>query len=61
MTIQTIDQILAGLDDLRIEAEVISGMWDGDAPGTAEDRAHAADELTDKIDDIKDLIAELDL
>jgi len=59
--VDPIDAVRRELDVLNAIAESISGEWDGDNSGTTEERANAADELRDKIQDIKDLIAELEL
>ena len=47
------------LDWLKKEAEEIQGQWDGDFPGLAEDRAHAAKELEDKLKEVEALVEEL--
>jgi hypothetical protein len=47
------------LETLKAQAEAINSEWDGDDSGVLEDRAHAAAELIEKIDEIKELIEEL--
>ena len=47
---------LEHLKALVIEAREISGSWNGDEAGLQEDRAHAADEICDKLAEIKELI-----
>lgn len=44
---------------LRKEAEEISGKWNGDNSGYAEDQAHCADEIIEKVDELLELINEL--
>lgn len=44
---------------LKEEAERISGNWNGDNPGFAEDQAHIANEIIEKVDELLDLIEEL--
>lgn len=47
------------LEYLKQEAEEIVGAWNGDNPGTQEDRAHVANQLLEKITEIEALISEL--
>jgi hypothetical protein len=45
---------LDALADLEKEAGEISGSWNGDEAGLAEDRAHAADEIVGKVKELKE-------
>jgi len=47
------------MDKLKEEMEEIAGAWNGDNPGLAEDRAHAALEVIEHIDAIEELLKEL--
>jgi hypothetical protein len=47
------------LTTLRSDMEDIAGQWNGDNPGLAEDRAHAATEAIEHIDALVELLAEL--
>lgn len=47
-----------GLNDLRARMNDVAGEWDGDLPGVAEDRAHAALAVIEGIDDLEKLIKE---
>lgn len=49
------------LDKLTSELENISGQWDGNKPGSAEDMAQAANEAIEKIEELKELLAELEI
>lgn len=49
------------LDYLKQEADRIQASWDGTDAGIAEDRAHAAKELEEKIKEIEAIIEELDI
>lgn len=55
-TIMIEEKLLA----LKKEAEEISGNWNGDDPGYAEDQAHIANDIIEKVDELLDLIKELD-
>jgi len=41
-------------------AEGISGEWNGDEPGSLEDRANCANEIIEKLNEAKQLIAEME-
>ncbi len=58
---KTTEITIAGLKALQAEANYITGEWNGDEPGTQEDRAHAAEELRGKIIDVIELVEELGL
>ncbi len=47
------------LNVLRHKLEQIKAEWDGNEPGQAEDRARAALEAMQKVDELEALIAEL--
>jgi len=49
------------LKQLKSQLEGISGNWNGDESGTAEDRAHAADEAIEKINELEALLEELNI
>ena len=49
----------AELKKLIKECEEISGRWDGDNPGYAEDQAHIAEEIIEKSRELIELINEL--
>ena len=44
---------------LRKEAETISGNWNGDNPGYAEEQAGIANDIIEKVDELLELINEL--
>ena len=44
------------LKGIRKWAEDISGEWNGDNPGRKEDRAHQANEIIEKVDELLELI-----
>jgi len=45
---------------LKVEAEKISGEWNGDESGREEDRAHCADEIANAVYDLQELISEME-
>ena len=47
---------LDNLAELDSEAGEISGAWNGDEAGVAEDRAHAADEIINKVHELQELL-----
>jgi hypothetical protein len=49
----------ATLDDISEWAENIRGEWNGDNSGKLEDRANCAEEVQDKIAELKELLEEL--
>ena len=57
------ERILASMhSDLQILkewAEEISGEWNGDNPGKQEERAHCAQDIIKKSDELKDLLDEM--
>ncbi len=56
-TPRTGEQIqMSQVDDIIEWANVISGEWNGDESGSEEDRAHQADEITQKCNELKELI-----
>ena len=44
------------IKEIMIWAEEISGQWDGDNSGIEEDRANLAEEITDKTEELHELI-----
>ena len=48
------------LQKIKKDMEEIAGQWDGDDPGAEEDRAHAAMEAIEHIDQLEELLKELD-
>ena len=48
------------LEQIKKWAEEISGQWDGDKPGRAEDRAHQAQDVIDKVEELSILINEME-
>jgi len=53
------------MDDLKIkhiraDMETIAGDWDGDESGSLEDRAHAANDVLEKLKELEELLKELD-
>ena len=58
---KTTEITIAGLKALEAEANCISGEWNGDDSGNQEDRAHASEELIEKISEVISIIEELDL
>lgn len=47
------------MEKLKKEMEEIAGSWNGDESGTAEDRAHAANDVLEHIKAIEELLEEL--
>jgi hypothetical protein len=47
-------------NDIAEWAEAIQGEWDGDNAGRLEDRAHCADDIIGKCNELKELIAEME-
>lgn len=47
------------VDDVIEWADAISSEWNGDESGSQEDRAHCADEIIGKLNEVKALIAEM--
>ena len=47
------------LSSIKEWAEEIAGEWDGDNPGRAEDRAHQAQDILDKVVELSILINEM--
>lgn len=50
---------ISGLNDVIEWAEAIQGEWNGDESGSEEDRAHCADEIIEKLNQVKELILEM--
>ena len=48
------------LDQIKKWAEEIQGSWDGDLPGRAEDRAHQATDILEKVKELETLIANME-
>lgn len=48
------------VDDIIEYAEAIASEWNGDEPGSQEDRAHCANDIIAKCKEIKALLAEMD-
>lgn len=46
---------------LRTRCNEISGEWNGDESGKQEDRAHAADELLELLENVDSIVKELDI
>lgn len=46
---------------LREQAKAVQGQWNGDESGEQENRASAADELLELLDEVDALVKELDL
>lgn len=44
------------LEQIRKWAEEISGNWNGDDSGSAEDRAHQANEIIEAVENLEELI-----
>ena len=42
------------------DAIKVSGEWNGDEPGSLEDRAHCADEIVKKAEELRELIESLE-
>ena len=47
------------LSQIKEEAQEIAGEWNGDESGVKEDRALIASDIIDKVDEIRELLAEL--
>lgn len=47
------------LNDVAEWAEAIAGEWNGDESGSQEDRAHCAQDIIEKINEIKELVLEM--
>ena len=61
MNIETISYdpvLIQMLGTLNVEAEIVSGQWDGDNSGRLEDIATNADEINETITKLVDLLAE---
>jgi hypothetical protein len=50
----------ASLSYIIQDATNVSGEWDGDFAGQLEDRAHLADEIVSKAEELRKLIEELE-
>lgn len=50
---------ISNINDTIEWAEAISGEWNGDEAGSQEDRAHCANEIIEKLNEVKDLILEM--
>lgn len=48
------------IKQLKAGMEEISGQWDGDLPGVAEDRARVANEIIDYCDKLFELLTEFE-
>jgi hypothetical protein len=48
------------LTKLEIRAQEIAGQWNGDSPGLAEDRAHAAIDIIEAVTTIKEALSFLE-
>jgi hypothetical protein len=48
------------LHEIILYADSISGEWNGDDAGRLEDRATAADEITEKANELRQLLEELE-
>lgn len=44
------------LEQIKKWAENIAGQWDGDNPGSAEDRAHQANDILEAVTNLEELI-----
>jgi hypothetical protein len=51
---------LSQLADLTKAAEEVSGQWNGDMPGLAEDRANVANEIIEKCAELTELLKSLE-
>jgi hypothetical protein len=47
---------ISNINDTIEWAEAISGEWNGDESGSQEDRAHCANEIIEKLNEVKELI-----
>jgi len=50
------NEIHEHIKEIMIWASDIQGEWNGDEPGIEEDRANLAEEITDKTEELHDLI-----
>lgn len=50
---------ISNIKDTIEWAEAISGEWNGDESGSQEDRAHCADEIIEKLNEVCELILEM--
>lgn len=50
---------MSELKQLKEKMERIAGEWNGDESGRQEDNAHIAEEVIEKIDEIKELLEQL--
>lgn len=48
------------LEQIKKWAEEISGSWNGDNSGSAEDRAHQANEILEKVAELEQFISDID-
>lgn len=48
------------LEQIKKWAEDIVGNWNGDNPGSAEDRAHQANDILEAIKNLEELISGMD-
>lgn len=48
------------LEQIKKWAENIQGSWDGDNPGSAEERAGQAEEILEKVAELEELIDGMD-
>jgi hypothetical protein len=48
------------LDDIEEYASDITGHWNGKESGSQEDRAHCADDIITKVQELKELLSELE-
>ena len=51
--------MIEALLKLKKDCEEISGNWNGDNSGLAEDKAHCAHDIIEKVDELVELINEL--
>lgn len=61
MNIETITPnktLIIMLEQLLLEAEEVSGQWDGDNSGRLENIAHNADDIRETVDSLLDLLKE---
>lgn len=50
---------LNALAKIKEEANLISGQWNGDEPGLAEENAHIAEDIIKKVEELEELITSL--
>lgn len=48
------------LENLITKCEEIAGEWNGDEPGRQEERAHIAEDIMEKAQELIELLEELD-